>query len=563
MENEVSKLDTPCWNGQTCLGSSEWLAENVKGIDQKVKEMLQLIEHDEDFLLEKVDSNHPKQPELIARIKEISHRHHLLADHYNKLTGELNSYSQSPSEMKNIEKTTFNPQLTPPFLTPMVKLRMNNVEGQVVGSDLSLSSGGGISDTTPNEGSEFSLLSSDSDSETYVSCANDRSSSLPSGKMLKHEIVNMGTDISEMESVIAQTEQEQTYDPIKVGGFGGYEMLLSRISDYEKELKVSNEKLLFAEEEIAKLKSELQNNETVMVKLGSIEAQLLSAKNQIKLQEAETEKENEKSLMLQRRIVDLEDELESKKKQLQELQDCVNNYTVELSNRDLEIQKLNAELQDASENFALDKWQFESTVSKLSERLIFHEARTKELQTQCELLSDENKKREAEKVEMQRKQEALKISWQVDIAHVRVELSEKDVQVNTLNENLDELKLKYDMLMAEKDGVNAKLQTLNADISCRDDQIQRLEHNLHELHCENKRLSAGSARTNKLTAELKSRIDELEKELRMQAVLISDMAEEKREAIRQLCVSIDYFRCAYEELRGAYVIRKRPTAMVS
>lgn len=517
--------------------------------------MLLLIEHDGDFSVEKLHNNHPMQPELIARIKEISHRHHLLADHYNKLTGDLSSYIQSANEMKNYEKTTFGHQLTHPFLTPEKKLGMQNVESQVVRSDLSLSSGGGISDTTPIEGSESSLLSSDSDSESYNSSPTERSSLLPSGKMLKHELINVETEISEMGRVIAPTEQEHSYEAIKTGESGEYEMLMRRISDYEKELKVSKEKFQFAEEEIAKLKSELQNNEAFMVKMGSIEAQLVSAENQIKLHEAEIEKENQRSLMLQRQIVDLEAKLESEKRQVQKLQESVTNYIAELSDRDLEIQKLNAELQDASGNFALEKWQLQSSVIKLSERLTFHEAITYELQKQCESF-------EAEKVEMVRKQEALNVSWQDNIERMKVELCEKNVLVDTLNENLDELKRNYDMLMAEKDGVNAKLQTFSADLSVvRDDQIQCLERNLHELHFKNERLSAGSDSANKLTAELKSRIDELEKEVGIQAVMISDTAEEKREAIRQLCFSLDHFRSAYQELRNKYTILNQPTAM--
>ncbi|PIN01460.1 hypothetical protein CDL12_26029 [Handroanthus impetiginosus] len=517
MENEVRNFVSPWWNSQICLENSEWLAENVKGVDQSVQEMLMLIEHDGDS----IDSNHPKQSELIARIKEISERHHLLADHYSKLTGELSSHVQLANEMKNYEKTTF----TTPFHTPDKKLGMHNVDGQVVSSDLS--SGGGISDTTPNEGSESSSLSSDSDSESYNSSANERSSSIPSGKMLKHE------------------------------------MLLRQISEYENELTVSNQKFQTAQEEIAKLMRELQNNEEVMVKMGSLEAQLVSAKNQIKLQEAEIEKENKRSLLLQGEIVELEAKLESEKRQVQELQESITKYTAELSDRDLEIRRLNAELQNASGNFALEKRQIESSVSKLSESLIFHEARIKELQTQCESLADQIKKSKSEKVEMERNQEALKISWQDDIDHVKEELCEKNLLVDTLNQNLDGLKLKYDMLMAKKDGVNAKLQTLSAALSVRDDQIQSLEHNLHELHSENKRLNADCDGANMLTTELKSRIDEIEKEVGMQAIMISDTSEQKREAIRQLCFSIDHFRRAYEELRNTYVLHKRPTAMVS
>ncbi|GFP86630.1 hypothetical protein PHJA_000806800 [Phtheirospermum japonicum] len=492
MENEAMKLDASYWNGQICLDNSEWLAENIKGIDQSVKEMLQLIEHDLDSKVDD-DNNNPKQPELIACIKEISHRHHLLVDHYNKVTGEL---SKSANKTKNNEKTTFDSKLTPPFLTPMNnKLRTHDAEG----SDLSLSSGGGISDITPNEGSQSSF-SSDSDSEAYYTIRNEHSGSFSSRKTMRHEIIKMAAEISE----------------------------------YEKELNISNEKLMSAEEEIAKFKNELLNNE----------AEIMSARNQIKLQEAEIEKENERSLNLQRKIVDLETELESEKKK----------YTVDLSGRDRQIQKLNTEFQDASGNFALEKWQLESTVSKLSERL-------NELQTQFDSLAAENKKRESEKAEMERKQEALRITWEDDIESVKNEISEKNELVGSLNENLDGFKLKYDLLMVEKDGVIAKVQTLGAEISCRDDMIRHLEHNLKELHSENKRLSQLCESGNELTCELKSRIEELEREAGMKAIVISDMAEGKREAIRQLCFSIEHFRCAYEEVRDACVARKGPTGV--
>ncbi|KAL0402997.1 UNVERIFIED_CONTAM: protein NETWORKED 4A [Sesamum radiatum] len=548
METEERTLNSPWWNSQIRLGNAEWLAENVKGLDQSIKEMLFLIESG-DFPVEKVDGNHSKQSELVAHIKEISQRHHLLADHYNKLTGEFTSYIQSANEIKNYEKTTLGHQT--PFVTPEKKLGMHNVEGQVVGSDFSLSSGGGISDATPNEGSESSSLSSDSDSEAYFSSRNEHSSSRPSAKMLKHDNINLET---EMEGAAPLTDQEHSR--------GDYEMLLRQITNYEKELKVSKEKFKFAEEEIAKLKSELQNNEAVTAKMGSLEAQLVSEKNQIKLHEAEIEKENKRSLMLQRQVVDLEAKLESEKRQVQELQESVVKYTAKLSESDIEIRKLNAELQDASGNFALEKWQLESSVSKLSESLALHEALTKEQQMQYKFLADQIKKCEAEKLEMEKNQLALKISLGIDIENLHVELFNKKILVDTLNKDIDELKLKYDTLMAEKDGLNSKLEMLTADLSARDNQIQRLEHNLHELHSENKRLSEGYDRANKLTAELKSKINELQNEVEIKAAVISETAEEKREAIRQLCFSVDHFKSAYAELRHAYVVRKRPTAVV-
>lgn len=427
------------------------------------------------------------------------------------------------------------------LLTPDKNLSMQIVESQVVGSDLSQSSGGGISDTTPVEGSESSLLSSDSDSESYNSSPCESLNLLLSGKMLKHKIVKLGTEISEMGGVVALTDQG-----------GKYEMLM-KLSDYEKELKVSREKLLSAEEDVAKLRNELLKNEELLIKMGSMEAQLVSAENQIKCYEADIEKENEKSLMLQWQVVDLETKLESEKRQVDELQESVKKYAAELSDRDLVIQKLNADLQDASGSFALEKWQLETSVSKLSECLTYHEGRTNELQKQCESL-------EAEKIETARNQEALQIIWQDNLECVK---TEKNSLVDTLNKNLDKLKQNYNILMAEKDGVDAKLQTLNTDLSVGKDQIQRLGRSLLELQSENEQLRAGSDSSNKVTSELKSRILELEKELGMQAVMITDTAEGKREAIRQLCFSLDHFRSAYQQLREEYGFRKRPAAMAS
>lgn len=470
----------------------------MAGLDQAVKEMQVLVEKHENLCVEKIGED---ETELIACVKEISHRHHLLAHHYKK----ANSHSNHP------------------FLTPDKKLAKAHVS-----SDSSLSSGGGISDTTPVEGSESSLLSSDSDSDSCNSSPVERLTSLASGKMLKHEIVNVGTEVSEMG--------------------GEYEMLM-RLSDYEKELKASKEKLASAEEEIAKLES----------KMSSMEAHLVSAENRIRLHEAYNEEENRKSLNLHSQIVVLEGRLETEKKQVEELQERVKD-------RDFTIQRLNADLQDASGSFALEKWQLESSVSKL--------------QQQCELL-------ESQKIETVEKQEALQISWQENLDLVKKELSEKKSAVDALNKVLDDLKRNYDTLKAEKDGVDAKLQTLNADLSLRYDKIQYLEGSLLELKsenerlnaeadcanklanevksqnlelkCENERLNAEADRANKLATEVESRNLELVKEVEMQAVMISETADGKREAIKQLCFSLDYFRNAYQELR----IHKQPTAMVA
>ncbi|XP_073021090.1 protein NETWORKED 4A-like isoform X1 [Primulina eburnea] len=544
MANEV-KSDLPRWNCNICLENSVWLAENVHVVDQRVSEMLLLAEHDEDLSL-KVPDNLLKQPELIANIKEISLRHHLLADRYANLTEIWHDHDQSGSHQ------------CVSLITPVKDQEMQKFEGQGVHSDLSLSSGGGISDASPNDGSESSLLSSDSDSESFNSSANEISSSLPSGKMMKHKSVNMEDDLSEM-AIVVKTQQEYAANSKEVREPPENEMLLKQILEYEQEVKVSNQKLLLLEEEIVKLKSELQKNESVTAMVGNLEAELLSAKNQIKLYEAQSEMENTKALKLQRDITELEAKFESKKRQVMDLQDEVTEYAEELLERDLEIQKLNAELQNTFGNFAIEKSKLESRISQMSELLTFHDAKTEELQMQCISLLEEIKKCEAEVIEKEKLQEEQEINRQVDTERVKAEIFKKKLFIDTLEKDLDGLKLKYDMLMSDKDGVNAKLHALNDDLSSRNNEIVLLESNVHRLQSENARLNADSETAKMLNTELESRIEELQKEVGQQRILITDGAEEKREAIRQLCFAIEHYRCGYKELASVLIRIRTPT----
>ncbi|KAI4383753.1 hypothetical protein MLD38_009555 [Melastoma candidum] len=55
----------------------------------------------------------------------------------------------------------------------------------------------------------------------------------------------------------------------------------------------------------------------------------------------------------------------------------------------------------------------------------------------------------------------------------RMAISEKDRQVEVLNKDSDKLKLKYDMLMAEKDELNAQIQNLSAQLSSKGDRIRQ------------------------------------------------------------------------------------------
>ncbi|KDP21628.1 hypothetical protein JCGZ_03299 [Jatropha curcas] len=166
-------------------------------------------------------------------------------------------------------------------------------------------------------------------------------------------------------------------------------------------------------------------------------------------------------------------------------------------------------------------------------------------------------------MELQCSHDTQMIGLQAEISQLKFELTERCGQVEILNKNLDSLKFKCDMLMAEKDEMNAKVKTLVADLSSRDIQIGQMEEHLRSKHMENVELIAGSESVQKQVHELRLRVVELEKEVDRQRGELSAGAEEKREAIRQLCMSLDHYRSGYKELCQVFVQHKRHIVMAS
>ncbi|KAF2305785.1 hypothetical protein GH714_008182 [Hevea brasiliensis] len=115
----------------------------------------------------------------------------------------------------------------------------------------------------------------------------------------------------------------------------------------------------------------------------------------------------------------------------------------------------------------------------------------------------------------------------------------------------------------EKDGLNAKVNTLTADLSSQDNQIGQMDEHLWRMQMEILELIARSEIVQKLVDPLRSRVVELEKEVDKQRGELSAGAEQKREAIRQLCFSLDHYRSGYKELCVAFIQQKRHAVMAS
>lgn len=238
-------------------------------------------------------------------------------------------------------------------------------------------------------------------------------------------------------------------------------------------------------------------------------------------------------------------------------------YVASISQHDQEITVLKAKISDAHKNFSEEKILLQSELSGLLEQNTKLNAVVEEFETQIRSLQNEIYCCKSEKIEMQAFHDAQVINLQGDNGNIKAEVKAKTVEVEAANKTLDMLKLKYDMLMANKDVLEAKVENLNAELSSRNDEIQEMNNNLYQLQLEKVEMIAESERARKHTDELKEKVVELQNEVDRQVTVISDRAEEKREAIRQLCFSVEHYRNGYQELRRAFTGLKHRSVLAS
>lgn len=529
------------------------------------------------------------RPELVAHIEDFYHLYQSLAERYDHLTGELQKNIPLDFQLYGSGNCKSGSQL----LTPDHKLGVHKSGGQAASS-----TSGGSSDFSLKETTELSSSSSsDSESESFNSSVN----------------VRLDAPINIDGKGFDEKIEENVDGLLEVGENGSYEELLGKVTKYEEKLRVSNLRLQLSEEEIARLKSKLNY-------------QIESARSDIKMREADLEMERRQVFELQNNISELEtrasesnfeierlikdlevsrerlklsDEeikqlnnelaneiykgtehqgqlklaqeevamlsakLDSEKRQVLKLQERIARYESDLSDRDDEIGELKLALIDTQEKFSLEKAYLQYDMSSLLEKQTLSDVRLKELELQGKVVEDKIKQCETENMEMKDLHMAQESGMQAEINHLKVEVAERCDHIETLNKNLDGLKYKYDMLMAEKDEVNAKVNTLMAEASSRNNHIEQVEEHLQKLHTEHAELIAESETARKLVDELRLRVKELEKEVDQQRMVILDGAEEKREAIRQLCFSLEHYRTGYKELRQAFLGFKRPAVMAA
>ncbi|XP_049396714.1 protein NETWORKED 4B [Solanum stenotomum] len=498
------------------------------------------------------------------------------------------------------------------LLTPKQKLVCNEAADLALLSNSSASSCSSSSDISAKEGFDSLTLTPEFDSESYSSSPDEHQKSALSG--VKTTLQGDYLEMENKEENAYGIDHESLDCTSKLREDREYEMVLNSIMDQEHKLSVSDQKIQFSEEEIQGLKYELERNEAVAKLIVFLKVQLDTARSEVTMHKDDFEMDRSTIQELQKQVALLESQvsnsdykieiweselemtrekleaseeevaklkhdcskvitentcyladqleltqeelillkgkLESEERRASELHEGVMRYKADISDCDQEIRRINAVLEETQQNFCMQKEQFQSQMTSLSEQQALQEARTEQLEMQNRSLERKASQCGAQMVEMKTLHEVQKIKWKAEIECLKMEINKKGEEVQGLNKDLDKLKLDYDTVVAEKDEEHAKVQTLGAEVMSRDIQIQEMENHL-------KQLIAGSESAQKSIEELRLKVEELQNEVERQTLVISDRAEEKREAIRQLCFSLEHYRIGYKELLQDCVQRRR------
>ncbi|KAG5616351.1 hypothetical protein H5410_016175 [Solanum commersonii] len=498
------------------------------------------------------------------------------------------------------------------LLTPKQKLVCNEAADLALLSNSSASSCSSSSDISAKEGFDSLTLTPEFDSESYSSSPDEHQKSALSG--VKTTLQGDYLEMENKEENAYGIDHESLDCTSKLREDREYEMVLNSIMDQEHKLSVSDQKIQFSEEEIQSLKYELERNEAVAKLIVFLKVQLDTARSEATMHKDDLEMDRSMIQQLQKQVALLESQvsnsdykierweselemtrekleaseeevarlkhdcskvitentcyladqleltqeelillkgkLESEERCASELHEGVMRYKADISDCDQEIRRINAVLEETQQNFCMQKEQFQSQMTSLSEQQALQEARTEQLEMQNRSLERKASQCGAQMVEMKTLHEVQEIKWKAEIECLKMEINKKGEEVQGLNKDLDKLKLDYDTVVAEKDEEHAKVQTLGAEVMSRDIQIQEMENHLTQL-------IAGSESAQKSIEKLRLKVEELQNEVERQTLVISDRAEEKREAIRQLCFSLEHYRIGYKELLQDCVQRRR------
>ncbi|XP_042510796.1 protein NETWORKED 4A-like isoform X2 [Macadamia integrifolia] len=570
---ETRKLNS--WWGDSYISSksSKWVTENLEEMGSSVKQMLKLIEGDGDSFAKKADMYYQKRPEIVSLVKDFYRMYSSLAERYNNLTGELrkNIPSEFNSQSSGIPRISSISSISDAGSEQISSIPIPNGRSmplrsthRAAGFDFFLSSAGGSSnDLTQKDGDHSSSSSPDSDLDSDDTLSVNNYSGPPvndNGEGVLHRrIIELEIELGDLKERLHEDEEgnRDGGNAKTADNNSNYEKLLGKMAGYEEQLRLANEKLKLAEEEISRLKRKLGDDETMKLTHSS-QAQLELAQKDIQVVETDNKSGEGRSFDLQEEIAGLATSvsaldsgssieiLKIANRRLRDKEDEIARLKFEQENdkRSLEEGTSDRVCQvpvDGSEIIELEADVLREEISKIAQNSSAEER----LEAEISKVTEERDQQETKL----RDWESRGRSLEEEIERLEVGIAQRGDDVEALNKDLGALKLKYDMLVAERDGLKAKVETMMAEVSCRDDRIEHMKR----LHMEQMEMLVGAERGRKVMEELGGKVRGLEEEVERQRMVISNGEEEKREAIRQLCFSLDHYRNGYLLLRQAFI----------
>lgn len=605
------------WDSHVSPKNSRWLQENLEEMDQNIKRMLKLIEEDGDSFAKKAEMYYQKRPELVNLVEEFYRMYRSLAERYDHVTGELRK--SIPSDLQSQGSGISDISSEPPSTLPSPDQRPSRRKSgpRAAGFEFFLGAGGNGTDMSNKEGDESSTL--DSESESDDSSVNNYTATHSSDddQGLRKRIIELEVELRDAKEKFLMLQEEISEGSHRGTKNENSEILLARLAGYEEELKNAREKIRLSEEQINVLKDELQKYKS-MEFTNSVHDKVVTVLEDAVVMEDSSKVDKQELTDLQETkgdsetVVDSEDKIHNLKKELKftkeklldsekevarlslelqdngsaihglqdqlgsaqkdistwkaklekerrevlKLQDRIVRYKSNVSDRDQEIRGLRETICNANKSLSEENSQLQAKITRTVKEKTYLEDSLKEMDLRCQSLEEDVRRIKVAKAEM----EAM---LGAEIEELRAGILDKSSHIEELNRSLDTVKLNYDTLRTEKDALDAKIVMYVAEINSKDIRIDEMNKHLHQLHVQHVELIARADVACKQAEGLQLRIKELEREVERQRELISEGAEEKREAIRQLCFSLEHYRNGYHRLRQAVIGHKRLPVMAS
>ncbi|KAK9756776.1 hypothetical protein RND81_01G120500 [Saponaria officinalis] len=476
-------------------------------MDQNYKRMLTLIEGDGDSLAKKAEMYYQRRPVLLSHVEEFYRTYKSLAERYEHLTGDMRKHLLPELQSQGSGSIGDSGSEITTSQDPKISSR-RGIGHRAAGFDFFLGYGRSGLDRSASRDETPSV--SDSETESDVSSLH----SYPGTRSAEPEVESCGEN----------QEQEYKMGSIRRSSSENFDDVHSKIAGYEEELKMAKEEVAYLKAELEKCKafefpvvedsSSVENKVELEIDAESSETvevdevkELRSTKRRLQDVEREVIKLRRESSESNRKMQDLvkvaqkestswKGKLEAEKRVVAKLQERIARYKMSLSEREKEVRELKDVISDATR-----KYQLHDELSKLGQVNTALEERLREWEVHCQ------------------SQETQLTKLKDEIEQLKSDISDKTRRVQVLESDLDEHKLKY--------------ESSESKVRAIEDEIVQMQQTIAEGEVNRKRA------------------EELREEVEQYKDLILEAAEGKREAIRQLCYSLEHYRIGYQQLRKA------------